>query len=482
MKLKINYKRKIMPGLAGLVPPMAGLVPPMAGLVLGILVTASSAAGGTAGGLQRINEQGMTLDLSLQQTIDYAKNNNVLLKTARERIDEAKGRRWQNDSDLLPHLSLGASQGRVFWENFAAQGLSPYGFGVIGPFNSFDARFQVTQRIFDMSAISKFQAANVDVDIADFEEKLAQQQVVTAAVIAYLDVLRAQEQLRAVEEDVRLAQQLTSLAQHQLEVGVVTNLDVVRAQTRLAGHKAREQEGIQGVNTAFLNLKRVTGLPLDSEIHLSDSLQFFDEKTLPVSDAIDAAIKDRFEMSIADSKVKYEQYKLSQVNRERLPKIDAYGDYGLSGIEPDKSVHKAAQISVNVSMPIFEGGEIEGEIRQQRSLKNQAQTLRDDMQTQVEEDVRLALQTLTTTTQQVKAAGEALRLSVQEVGLAKDQYANGVGNNIAVVDAQATLENSRQSYVTALVEYHMARVNYYSALGKTGSFHLSDTGVTPVSS
>jgi outer membrane protein TolC len=56
--------------------------------------------------------------------------------------------------------------------------------------------------------------------------------------------------------------------------------------------------------------------------------------------------------------------------------------------------------------------------------------------------------------------------------LAKDQYVNGVGNNIAVVDAQATLENTRQSYVTALVEYHMARVNYYSALGKTESFHL----------
>ena len=225
--------------------------------------------------------RGWPWSLSLQQAIDYAKHNNVMLKIAEERINEAKGRRWQNDSDLLPHLSLGASQGRIFWENFAAQGCCLiFVIGVIGPFNSFDARFQVTQRIFDLSAISKFQAANVDVDIANFEEKLAQQQVVTAAVIAYLDVLQSQEQLRAVQEDVHLAQQLTSLAQHQLEVGVVTNLDVIRAQTRLAAHKAREQEDIQGVNTAFLSLKRIIGLPLDSELHLSDSLQFFDEKTL----------------------------------------------------------------------------------------------------------------------------------------------------------------------------------------------------------
>jgi len=428
-------------------------------------------------GSQRINEQGMSLSLSLQQTIDYAKHNNVMLKIARQRIDEARGRRLLNDSDLLPHLSFGASQGRTFWENLAAQGMLPFfaqvvPSGVIGPFNTFDARLQITQRIFDLSAISKFQAANVDVDIANFEEHLAQQQVVTAAVIAYLDVLQCLEQLQAVQQDVHLAQELTSLAQHQLQAGVVTNLDVIRAQTRLAGQKAKEQGDIQAVNTAFLSLKRIAGLPLDSELRLGDSLQFFDEKTLAVGDAIDVAVKDRTEMSIAASKVKYAQYRLSQANRERLPKLDFYGDYGQSAVEPNKYAHSAAEIAVNMHLPIFEGGAIEGEIRQQQSLKAQAQTLYNDMQTQVEEDVRLALQTLTTQTAQVKAAGEALRLSSQEVVLAKDQYTNGVGNNIAVVDAQATLENSRQAYVTALVQYHMARVNYYSALGRTESFHL----------
>ena len=207
---------------------------------------------------------------------------------------------------------------------------------LIGPFNSFDARFQVTQRIFDLSAISKFQAANVDVDIANFEEQLSSTAGGHSSGNCVSGCFAGSGKIKGSRRRRTPSPTLTSLAQHQLGVGVVTNLDVIRAQTRLAGHKAREQEGIQGVNTAFLSLKRVTGLPLDSELHLSDSLQFFDEKTLAVSDAIDAAIKDRLEMSIADSKVKYAQYQLSQANRERLPKVDAYGDYGLSGINPDK--------------------------------------------------------------------------------------------------------------------------------------------------
>ena len=77
-------------------------------------------------------------------------------------------------------------------------------------------------------------------------------------------------------------------------------------------------------------------------------------------------------MSIADSKVKYAQYQLSQANRERLPKAGFMEIMGQSAVEPNKYAHNAAQISVNMSMPIFEGGQIEGEIRQQQSQRAQA--------------------------------------------------------------------------------------------------------------
>ena len=196
MKLTINYT-KLFFGLFILLACNQGLV--------------------LAAGLQEINDQGMSLNLSLQQAIDDAKGNNVLLKIAEEQINEAKGRRGISDSDLLPHISFGASQGRVFWENFAAQGMPS--FGVIGPFNTFDARFQVTQRIFDLSAISKLQAANEDVDIANYKEKLAIQQVSTAAVIAYLDVLQAQEQLQAVQKRCRLSPTIDEAGQTSIRCG-----------------------------------------------------------------------------------------------------------------------------------------------------------------------------------------------------------------------------------------------------------------------
>jgi len=95
MKLKADYIRKTILGLF------------LATAIGQGHASASGLAAAKESGLQEINEQGMALDLSLEQAIDDAKNNNVLLKIAREKIDEARARRWQSDSDHSELLKAG---------------------------------------------------------------------------------------------------------------------------------------------------------------------------------------------------------------------------------------------------------------------------------------------------------------------------------------------------------------------------------------
>ena len=73
-----------------------------------------------------------------------------------------------------------------------------------------------------------------NLDITNFEEQLAQQQVVTAAVIAYLDVLQTQEQLRAVKEDVRLARLLKNCKKqktHCYRQRIIFDLQMIKQRT-----------------------------------------------------------------------------------------------------------------------------------------------------------------------------------------------------------------------------------------------------------
>ena len=425
-------------------------------------------AGATVDG---INDGGMTLAMSLPQAVESALHNNVLKKLAHERMNAAKARRIQDRSDLLPHLTAGASQTRTYWDNYAAAGFPD--FGIVGPYNSFDARVYLIQRVFDLGALAKLKAADLDVMLARLQDDLTQDQITVGAVLSYLDVLSAQERLRAIEQDIVLAHELVALSEHQLQAGIVTKLDLVRAKTRLAQESARKLETVERLQAARLQLARVIGIPMGSRMVLSESLKFDAEQIISTENAIGEAFHDRLEMAMANKKVEYRAVELSKAGRARFPTVDVSGNYGRSGAEPNIQAHDGAQIGMRVSLPIFEGGLIEGQIKESQSQKAQEEIQRDDIKTQVEEDVRLAVQALETSTSQIKAAQEELDLATEQENLAKDQYADGVANNIELIDAHTVLERARESYVTFLVKYHVTRVNYYSAMGHIKSFHLT---------
>ena len=420
---------------------------------------------------EEINDRGTTITMSLSQAIERALNNNVLRRLAYERVNAAKARRIQDRSDLLPHVSVSASQSRTYWDNYAAAGFPD--FGVIGPYNSFDTRVYLIERVFDLAAFSKLKAADLDVMIAHLQDDLTRDQITVSAALAYLDVLSAKERLKAIEQDILLARELVDLADHQLQAGIVTKLDLVRARTRLAQENARRLETLERFQAACLQLARITGVSLGSEITLGESLGF-DAEPLPAAvNAIEVAFKDRLEMKMANRKVAYRQVELSKARQSRLPSVEVTGNYGRSGAEPNRQAHDVAQIGMRVSVPVFEGGLIEGQIKESQSQKAQEEIQRDDIKAQVEEDVRLAVQALETSTLQVKAAQEELDLAIEQENLAKDQYADGLANNIELIDAHTILERARESYVSVLAKYHMSRVNYYSAVGHIKMFQLT---------
>jgi outer membrane protein TolC len=89
---------------------------------------------------------------------------------------------------------------------------------------------------------------------------------------------------------------------------------------------------------------------------------------------------------------------------------------------------------------------------------------------QVEQDVRLALSTLRTTVERVRAADEALRLAERELEMSRDRFRAGVADNLEVISAQASLANARASQVQALAAYNAARLNLAAALGRAEAF------------
>ncbi|MFL6213884.1 MAG: TolC family protein [Blastocatellia bacterium] len=414
------------------------------------------------------------INLSLADAVQLALRNNLQARLAHERRREAGGLAAQSRAGLLPNLSANIIQ-QDLTVNLAAQGFPPGLFPglnstLIGPFRRFDARVTLLQPIFNLSAIRQFEAGRINTGIAGLQEQLANQQVASQTAQAYLNALSAERAVDAALANLELARSLLQLAQNQHTAGVATGVDVTRAETRVAEERVRVAQAQANAHSARFELLRLTGLPLASRVTLTETLQFTPEPFLVADATVAEAERDRIELRIARQQVELASRNRQAAEAEQLPSIDFLGDYGESGNTPRENALPTRSVGVRVNLPLFNGGLTRGRITVAASRQRQAELQFSDLRAQVEEDVRLAIETLTTATEQVTAAQLAVRLAERELQMSRDRFAAGVTNNIEVVNAQTALANARQNEVAALAQYNAARINLAAARGRIESF------------
>jgi outer membrane protein TolC len=452
--------------------------------ICGLLQVAPVAAqqsnsGAQVGGTQQIPgaarvTPGRPAELSFEQAIQLAIGNNLATLLAKERRNEARGIKQQSLAALLPNVSAAAYQASLT-ENLAALGFQPgtipgFSSTFVGPFRNFDARVLFAQTIFDLTAIRNYQAGRAGVRVAELQEALAREQVASGTGLIYLEALRADRAVVAAQANVELAQALLKLAQDQRNAGVATGIDVTRAQTRLAEQQVGLAQAQTTSEQARLNLQRVVGLPLESSLTLTDQLRFTEEPLPAVETAVAQADQNRREVQVAEEQNRVSRLERQAVRAEYLPSVEFAGDYGLSGITPNRSDVPTRRAMVQVNVPIFNGGLTRGRVTAAESRQRQTELELSNIRGQVEEDVRLALTTLRTAAVQVRAADESVMLAQRELEMARDRFRAGVADNLEVVSAQTSLANARDAQVTALAQHNAARLNLAAALGRAETF------------
>ena len=440
--------------------------------LLAVLISSLVFGGGRAGAQQPPPQK---LSLGLSQAVELALKNNLQTRLAVERAAQSRGEQSLSLSALLPNLS-GAAYQMNLTANLAALGLPVNmipGFPVlVGPYNQFDARVRLVQNVFDLGSIRRHQAASRGVALAGDQQRLAAQQVTTVTTLAYLAVLEAEQAVVAAEANVTLAGRLLDLARSQREAGVATGLDVARAETRLAGQQVQLAQVQTGLDTARLNLLRVVGAPLASELALTERMRFVPEPLPDAGKAVSEALSERLEVKVAADQLGIAEARRKAAQAERLPSVGFFGDYGSSGLKPNQTNLATRSYGLRMDVPLFDGGRTRAGVQVAASLERQAEMQWTDLRSAVERDVRQALDQLATRQEQVETAQKVVGLAERELELARDRFANGVVDNLEITNAQTVLEDARQVFVASLAQFNVARLNLAAALGHAEDFRL----------
>lgn len=413
-----------------------------------------------------------TLELSLRRALDLAlaPDGNARVAIAKEMVAEAKARSGQARADLLPNIDGTVSQSSQT-RNLQAFGIQlnlPLpGFEqprFVGPFDVFDARLSATQTIFSMSAIRRYQASREGISIARAEEELARQSVSASVAKAYYNAQRAEAQQEAAEANLALARELEDLTANQKSAGTGLAVEVTRASVQRSQAEqvliVRQNE----LRAAKLQLLRLIGLSLSGEVELSDAMQAPLDEAPTLTGAMERATNERPDWQSQQSRLKNAGLLASASKWERAPSIAAFGDYGASGSTPGISLPTRA-VGVQMRVPIFDGGRRESRRAEALARQREEELRARDLKQQIELELRLALDALQSTKDQVRVARQSLSQAELELEQAQRRYRAGVANSLEITRAQTSVEQARGNNIDSLYRYNAARVDYALALG-----------------
>jgi outer membrane protein TolC len=416
------------------------------------------------------------IQLSLKRAVEVAVSpeGNTSIQLSGEALKQAQSRSAQARAALLPDLEASMTE-RSQTESLAAMGIKivvpipNFQFPTfVGPFTTMDARATVTQSVFDFSSIRRFQASKVGVSAAKSDIDSTEEQVAAQVARAYLAAVRADADVESAQSDVTLAEAVLKQAENQKAAGTGTGIEITRAKVQLANDRQRLLVAGNQRTSARLQLMRVMGLRLDTELELTDKLAYIPVDAVTIEQAKAQALKERPDLKAQQEREANARMAASATKMERLPTVAAFGDYGSIGTGFDSAL-PTRTYGVSLRVPVFDGGRRDARRAESASQYHSEKVRTNDLKEQIELDVRLALDGLESAEQQVKVAKEGLELADNELTQARRRYDAGVAIGVEVTDAQTRLERARDNQTEALYNYNVARIDLAQATGKVRS-------------
>ena len=409
----------------------------------------------------QIPQEMPVLKLSLKDAIEAALDKNPNVRLYKERIEAARGVSRTQLGALLPNLGSTAKYNN-----------QTFFLGTIGgapvrtqPFDITDARGSLSQSLFSWSLIERWRASRAALAVSEGEAETTKNDTMATVALNYMEVLRNYETAAARTANVELYKELVSFIKSRQSGGMATGLDTARLETQLENERQRLELAKSDIERTKLILINALGINFDLNLVLTDQLKVPEEPVPTQDSAMEVALNNRPEMKAQEQRVRVSTLSLSSIKGERLPSLQAQGDYGLIGNQFNNSL-STYNVGVTLSIPIFDGGQREGRIGESRSQLLQEEIKMNLVTRQVTMELREALVTLTSAKEQLRIAKDGLKAAVTEVQLARERFRLLSSNSLELSNALFSLVRAKDNMIDGLFRANASRVNLARAMGQ----------------
>ena len=290
-----------------------------------------------------------------------------------------------------------------------------------------------------------------------------EQQVFTDTITAYVNVIQTQQVLQLnINNEQVLTRQLQA-TNDRFRVGEITRTDVAQAEAALAGARATRQTSEGNLQTARATYRRQVG-ELPTQLVEPQPIQV-PVKNQAEATQLAAANNPNLVAALFDDAQARDAIDLAF--SALMPQLSLQAQGGRadnSTIQGQRSI--SAQVLLNASVPIYQGGIEYSRVRQARQTEQQARQTVNDSRRQVIQQAAQAWETLVATRGTIESTRAQIRAN--QIALEGTQREAIVGSRttLDVLNAEQLLLNSRVTLVQNLSSLITASYAVVAATGR----------------
>ncbi len=328
---------------------------------------------------------------------------------------------------------------------------------------------------------------------------------------AYWELVLAREQLEVNKASLDLAQKFLEQNKTKVQVGTLPPIDLITAETRVAGSEREIVTAENNVQAAEDTLKKFMNLPVEQwsqHIIPTDRIQI-ETLTTDFTQDLETALANRPEMLKDDQSLRLALLELKLKDNDLLPSLTFSGQYGYSGVSQSRDIlttvvdpatglpvinpntgqpystsvgftdtswrdslsdlleQDKPSWSASLQMTWYPFNKAAKVNRTKAEVALRQQELRHE-QTRVTivEDVRSAVRQIQANLKGIQASEKSVKFSRENLKATEQKFQNGLSTNYEVAEKQKDLVQDETNLIQTKISYVKAVTNYYRALGK----------------
>lgn len=406
--------------------------------------------------------------LSLPQALALLDQASPDLQLARLKTLEQSAEARQSSAALGPQLSIvsGAQYQTTYLGSIGLNGLGLS--SRLGPYRVLDARPRLTQTVIDLSLLSSVRAARLRSQEAEANQLTVAEQSRLAVIQVYLQALQADARVRAAEARRATADEALRQSQQAFDAGTSNKLEVTRAQQQVERENTTAANAAKDRDTFITVLLRTLGFDALTPVRLQP-IQEPGAGSLDGAALLKEALVHRAEVkTLRITHLRLDAEKQS-AERERLPKVQAEGDYGVIGQDFTTGVSTWA-VGASVVIPLWTSRRIENEVQASELRLQQWQQQQRKLEQQIAQEIAQALVQRQGAQRALDAASRSTAAAKETLALSRQRYGAGLATNLDVVTAQNNLAEAEEEEIRSRYDYWLALAALAYASGDARAF------------